>query len=196
MRTTVTSDDLLAGLKDPGNATVWNDYVGRYRPVLLEFGRRLGLRDADAEDAAQQALLTFAQSFCAGRYDKDRGRLRHWLYGIAANAMKEQRRKLARERRPGAGDASFDADVLPAADALEALWDEEWRAAFLAHCLALVRDEVEAKTYAAFDRFACQDRPAAEVAAELGMTENAVYGCKRRVLERLRELASTLEESW
>lgn len=195
MRSTVTSAELLRGLCDPGNQTVWRQYVDRYRPVLLEYGRRLGLTADDAEDAAQQTLVAFLEGFRAGRYDPQKGRLRQWLFGIAAHTIRQAR---ARPRAVQVADTTgtgFFAQ-LPDEATMAVLWDEEWRTALLAHCLQVVRGEVAPQTYEAFDRFACRDEPAAAVAQALGITENAVYGSKRRVLDRLRELTAQLAEEW
>jgi RNA polymerase sigma-70 factor (ECF subfamily) len=54
-------------------------------------------------------------------------------------------------------------------------------------CVGLMRSEFEERTWRAFWRVAIDDRPATEVAAELGMTPGAVYIAKSRVLKRLRE---------
>lgn len=198
MRSTVTSAELLAGLRDPQNRTVWGEFVERYRPVLCEFGRRVGLPGSDAEDAAQQALLQFAQAFCAGRYDPARGRLRQWLFGIANHAVRDRQRRRAREphQMPTGDPLGGTLEALPADDALHAMFEEEWRSAVLAHCLEVVRGEIEERSYAAFVAFALEGRAAADVAAELGMTENAVYGTKRRVLARVREVLAAEEDRW
>ena len=50
----------------------------------------------------------------------------------------------------------------------------------------LVRAGFEDRTWQAFWRVAAEGRPSAEVAAELGMTIDAVYQAKSRVLRRLR----------
>jgi RNA polymerase sigma-70 factor (ECF subfamily) len=42
-------------------------------------------------------------------------------------------------------------------------------------------------TWQAFWQCAVNDRPAAEVAAELGLTVAAVYAARSRILRRLRE---------
>jgi RNA polymerase sigma-70 factor (ECF subfamily) len=196
MRTTVTSAELLRGLADSANRTAWQDYVDRYRPVLLQYAARLGISAADAEDVAQQTLVAFLEGYRAGRYDPHKGRLRHWLFGIATNTARAWRRGRARLPLQPADTGTSFLDGVADDRELEALWDVEWRASLVEHCLALVRDEVQDKTWQAFDRFACRDEPAAAVARDLGMTENAVYGAKRRVLDRVRELAQELGESW
>jgi RNA polymerase sigma-70 factor (ECF subfamily) len=53
--------------------------------------------------------------------------------------------------------------------------------------VGLIRSEFEERTWRAFWGVAVDDRPAAEVAAELGMSPGAVYIAKSRVLRRLRE---------
>jgi RNA polymerase sigma-70 factor (ECF subfamily) len=54
--------------------------------------------------------------------------------------------------------------------------------------------EFQPVTWQACWQFVLLDRPATEVAAELGITVNAVYLAKSRVLRRLREeLAGLLD---
>ena len=179
---TVTSTTLLEGLMNPANATIWRQWIDRYRPVVVRFAQRAGVGE-DAEDVAQAALIEFARAYREGRYERKRGRLRSWLFGIARHHVLRWRRK-----RDG------EAELVPlppdraAPDPLETVWDEEWRVAVVQQCLVAVRGEFSPSTLDAFERFVLGDRAAAEVAAELGLSENAVFGAKRRVLRRLREL--------
>ena len=80
---TITSTTLLDGLKDQGNAPVWSEFCTRYRPVIVAFARRLGMSEDDAQDAAQEALITFAAAYREGKYSRDKGRLRSWLLTLA-----------------------------------------------------------------------------------------------------------------
>lgn len=189
---TVTGTTILDGLRDPGNKTVWDQYVERYRPLLLGFCERLGLNGEDAEDVAQASLLAFSQSYVAGRYDRERGRLRDWLYGIVKNHVKSAWR--------GRGGPEVQASSgLPepsAREDLDQLWEEEWRDAVLGQCLTVIQNEVEEQTYRAFELFALEELSAEEVADQLGITRNTVYGAKRRILERMRELKPILEEEF
>ncbi len=196
---TVTSTTLLNGLRDPANRTVWDGYVGRYRPLVVRTAKRFGLSSEDAEDVAQIALTEFAEAFRRGSYDRARGRLRSWLFGIVRNQV----RNWVRRRATPSGDrgAAGAPDVISsrepeAPDELDRIWDEEWRDSILAHCLSEVRQEVEPATFEAFRRFAIDGRPAEEVARDLGMSPNAVFGAKRRILRRLRELRPFMEEIW
>lgn len=194
---TVTNTQILVGLRDPEDHAIWSEYVNRYRPMIVAYCRRVGLPAADAEDIAQDALMTFAVSFREGKYDRGRGRLRAWLFGIVHNVL--QRWFRARGRRAEVQPIAEETDELariPDADRLAELWEEEWQQAVVRTCLDAVRAEVGQQTFRAFELFALEGRPAAAVAAELGTTDNAVFLAKHRVLRRMRELRPQLEKDW
>lgn len=195
---TVTSMSLLEGLRDSGHRTVWADFVGRYRPLIVRFGVRAGLSEADAEDAAQSTLTVFATAYADGKYDRQKGRLRHWLFGIAAKHV--SRARSGRRRREvqvcgQAGETDFFAG-LPGENQLEDLWNKEWQEAVYRECLAEVRTNFDEKTVAAFELFTSSGQSAREVAERLGLTDNAVYLAKHRILKRIREILPAVEEIW
>ncbi len=53
--------------------------------------------------------------------------------------------------------------------------------------LELIRSEFEERSWQAFCRVVVEGQSPADVAAALGMTRNAVYIAKARILRRLRE---------
>lgn len=190
----VTSTTLLDGLRDPANRTIWTAYVERYRPLVIGYVRRLGVAQDEAEDVAQSALLAFASAYRQGRYDRDRGRLSSWLFGIVTHEVRAHLRRV--RHRAELPDADDLLARLPAEDELAALWEGRWRALVLRACLHQVAQEVQPVTMDAFCAFALEGKPAREVAARLGLSENAVFGAKRRVLARVRELVPLMEEAW
>ena len=193
---TVTSTTLLDGLRDPANRTIWNQYVDRYRPLVVRFCSRLGLESNDAEDVAQTSLVDFSQTYVAGGYERERGRLRDWLYGIVRNRIRNHRRSESVRELPVDHEPEGPLGALAAREDLGEIWEEEWRDAILRFCLREVQREVDEPTYRAFELFALEERSASEVAQELGLTPNAVYGAKRRIMERLKELRPRLEEAF
>jgi RNA polymerase sigma-70 factor (ECF subfamily) len=78
----------------------------------------------------------------------------------------------------------------------EALFDEaEYRARLVARALELMQAEFQPTTWKACWELVVAGRPAADVARELGISENAVHLAKGRVLRRLRkELEGLLDE--
>ena len=189
-RTTTTQ--LLRDLLDPAAETVWEEFDGRYRPIIVGFARRLGLADADAADLAQETLTRFVEAYRQGRYDRRRGRLRSWIIGIAKHVVADQRAAGAKQRQ-WRGNSALD---LLADDAeLTAIWDAERQAAIL----ALAMDELRAhsrtsgNSIRAFEMVAFEGRSADDAATTLQMTRHDVYVAKHRVTERLRGIVERLE---
>ncbi len=189
---TRTTTALLEGLVDPANEELWRAFDERYRPVLVAFGLRLGLRPEDAADAAQEALLRFVASYRAGRYDRGRGRLRSWLTGIARHCIAEVREKGARRRERGLAEA-FE---LPDEATLTRIWDAECEQEILRRGLDQLRSEsrADSRTIQAFEMVALDGRRPAEVAEALRITPNDVYLAKHRCLKRLRQIVLQLED--
>lgn len=166
--------------------------------MIVRYARRLGVPEGEAEDAAQASLLEFSRAVQDGRYDRGRGRLRSWMFGIVQHQVSRWRERVRAREVPIADDSAAGERVreLAGPEDLEAAWEDEWRQAVLRQCMEEVRREVMPATYEAFRRFALEGRPSEEVAAELGISVNAVFGAKRRVLERMREILPLMEEVW
>ena len=192
---TRTSTILLEGLKDRTDDTVWREFDSRYRPILLAVGRRLGLSPADSEDAAQETLVAFLAEYQAGGYQRQAGRLRDWLAGIMTHKVQDSRRRSTRQQQM-LRDAAENGDLARDQPSVERAMEEECHAALLRQCLERVRMEVAPQTIESFEMFALQQRPAEQVARQLGVTIDVVYQNKRRVLLRIRELLPELEKSW
>ncbi len=195
---TETSTDLLAALRDPQNHEVWGRYVDRYRPLIVRYCGRLGLHDADAEDVAQSTLATFSRAYQDGKYDRDRGRLRVWLFAIARNQINTWHRR-RREKEIQVGGSSDAPDFFAGISdesRSEEIWEQEWREAVLRQCLNEIQREVDPKTFEAFELFASRGLSAEEVGQRLGMTANAVFSAKRRILRRVRELLPAVDEAF
>ena len=192
---TTTNTILLDGLRDPRNDSVWREFDQRYRPVIEAFARKLGLSDADAADAAQETLTDFVRDYRAEKFDRNRGRLRSWIFGIARHRVIDQLRARAR-RREWRGESALGDEA--GQDELTPLWEAEWRRAMLRQAMRelYASPKLEPRTIQAFERVAFEQRPAAEVATEVGMTVEQVYVAKSRVVQRLRQILSELEEVW
>ncbi len=174
--------------------TTWCAFVDRFRPALLRFARHHDLSADEAEDVVQETLVDFLRAYRAGQYDRDRGRLRGWLFGIAHRRVLNAHRRRGRGPRPmPPGQRTAVLESLPDKAALQQSWDESWEQAVVAHCLEHVRREIEPRTLEAFEAFALRGQPAAAVAREFSMSENAVYVAKHRVMKRLSELRTAFE---
>ncbi len=147
----------------------------------------MGLDRSDADDVAQETLLAFAGRYRNGDYDRSKGRLSHWLFGIAYRQALNARRRLARrEAQFPRGTASLSA--FPDKRIVVQVWEERWDDAILRECLKRIRWEVEPTTLRAFERVVRDQRTPTETAMELGITVKSVYNAKHRILKRIREL--------
>ena len=184
---TLTRTSLLAGLQTSPNDPAWSDLYTRYQPMIIAVGRRLGLREDDAADAAQEALLAFAQGYREGKYDRTRGRLRTWLFSIAIRKIRDVQRRSGRSGQVEPSDKSSVLSGLADDHSLSEVWQSEWEKRTLELCMENICRHMEITTVQAFELFVLKEWPAEQVASHLGISRNAVFKAKRRVLSRMRE---------
>ena len=102
---TRTSTIFLQRIRDLSDQSAWQEFDGRYRPLLMSVGRRLGLNAMDAEDAAQETLAAFLVDYRADRYQREMGRLRDWLAGIMWHKVRDAQRRHNRQHAMGSAPA-------------------------------------------------------------------------------------------
>jgi len=185
---TRTTTKLLDALHDRGNEPVWVQIDARYRPVIAGLARRLGLRESDADEVAQETLAEFVRAYREGRYDRSKGRLSSWILGIAHHTAM----RMFREGRRIANDGTIT--EIADESSLRPIWDEERDREILSRAMGLLRDEsaVDDRTLRAFELAGLRGVPATEAGAQCGMTTDQVYVAKSRVTRRLRELVEQL----
>jgi RNA polymerase sigma-70 factor (ECF subfamily) len=180
-----THVSLLERLRQPSDADAWERLVRLYTPLLLYWARRLGLQDPDAADLVQDVLIVLMQKLPEFRYQPGKS-FRGWMRTVLMNKW--------RDRPHRAGPAPLDSAVQPEAPTDDNLEEREYRLFVMGQALRMMAADFEPATWQACWNTVVLDRPAAEVAAELGMTVNAVYLAKSRVLARLRQdLAGLLD---
>lgn len=190
-----TTTELLNGLHEPGNRLAWDEFDARYRPILYAFLRRMGVNEMDADDVAQETLACFVRDYRARKYDREQGRLRTWLIGIARYRLADLRRAAGR-RRVWRGESAIQ--CVPDDDNAEAIWDEEQRRVVFDQALRELRQTARfhERTLEAFDRVVLRHEPVDVVAAQLELTPQEIYNSKNRVVARLREIAKRFEATY
>jgi RNA polymerase sigma-70 factor (ECF subfamily) len=148
----------------------------------------MGLQHADAVDLVQDVFTALVQKLPEFSYDRHR-RFRGWLWTVTRNKWREKCRRRALpldhgrrpDELPGPEDASLE--------------EAEFRRHLLGQVLPGLRDDFHPSTWKAFWEHVAAGRPAAAVAADLGVTVAAVYKAKVRVLSRLhKELADLIAD--
>lgn len=178
-----TSHSLLNRLKEPrgDNEASWNRFIELYTPLLHHWATRLSVPFDERHDLVQNTLVKLLVSISS--YHRDRpGNFRGWLLAVLRNTWIDSQRR----RHPiVAGDPETLA--LQGPDPLELSIDREYRQYVLSRIQALVLVDFPETTQLAFRRYVLENRPAVEVAEELGLTVNAVYLIRTRIVRRIRE---------
>lgn len=184
-----TQATLLERLREAADPLAWEEFYARYWRLIFTTARRRGCSDHTAEEIVQDAMLAVFKGRDAFRYDPERGRFRDWLGTVVRNAVAARRRSPTERIRPLADAAALDA-VADAADEPDAIWERDFELATLASLLDVVRHEVAPATFQAFELAVLHEMPGAAVARVTGLSRNAVYLARRRVLARLAELGA------
>jgi RNA polymerase sigma-70 factor (ECF subfamily) len=185
-----TSASLLERLRRPGDQEAWQRFTALYTPLLYYWTRHLGLQPHDAADLVQEVFALLVQKLPEFTYDRQKS-FRAWLRTLLLNKWRDHRRR--RNEPPlDAADPAFA--ELAAPDAAVALGEAEYQQTLIRQALEVMKAEFQPTTWRACWEYVALGRPAAQVAAELGLSVGAVYVAKSRVLSRLRqELKGLLE---
>jgi RNA polymerase sigma-70 factor (ECF subfamily) len=182
-----TSLTLLERLRSR-DAAAWERLTQLYGPLVRHWCGRLGVRDDEADDVAQEVFAAVAVSLGTFRREGPHQSFRAWLRGVTRNKLLDHFRR--RNRQPGGQGGTTAHDRLEeVADPDTDLGDDppEQVGGLYRRALDLVRGEFEGKTWQMFWRVAVDNHPAELVATEMGVSSAAVRMAKSRVLRRLKE---------
>jgi RNA polymerase sigma factor (sigma-70 family) len=190
---THTRWSLLERLREGTDPVVWDDFFHRYWPFVFSIARQCGCTQHTAEEIVQEVVLAIFEKKAVFCHDPSRGRFRDWLGGVVRNKVIVHRRAPAERCRACGGSGE-----LPEHEARDGAPDGRWAAAFdqamLAFLLDIVRAEVHPRAYQAFEAVSIGGCSGAEAARLTGMTRNAVYQARKKILRRLRELGAKYGE--
>ncbi len=178
---------LLGRLRDGADPLAWDEFFGRYWRLIYGFAQHRGCSDHTAEEIVQEVMLKVFDQRDVFQYDPERGRFRDWLGRLVRNHVAEYRRKPAQRIR-AQGDLTE-----PPSDAAgpDEAWEKAFEESLLMALLEVVRREANPRDYLAFELFTLQELSGAEVARITGLTRNAVYKARKRVLQRLKTLSGS-----
>lgn len=178
---TNTPYTLLDRLCTKPEAADWERFVRLFSPLLERWAARLGVHESDIEDLLQELFVVLIRKLPDFRYDP-RGSFRAWLWTIFRRNVVDWYR-----RQPRAGTLLQDLESLSSPDPVAEASEAEYRSYMLGRVMGIVHADFPDRTWQIFTQLAVEGRPGREVAKEFGVSVNAVYLARGRVLARLRE---------
>lgn len=167
----------------------WERLTRLYTPIVYRWVRKGGISEADAPDVVQDVFLEVFRSVT--RFERDREKnhtFTGWVRTITRRRTIDFLRRAKDPDPAGGTDARFLLEQVAAAveSASDAPVRDGSATELVRRGLELVQSCFEDRTWSAFAATALQNRPAQDVAAELGMSVGAVYVARSRVIKRLR----------
>lgn len=161
-----------------------------YGPLVYRWTRRAGLRTEEAADVVQEVFRTVVARLPEFHRDRVGDTFRGWMWAITRNKLGDHLRSKKRQPEATGGSQAMERLAqVPEPAELETGSSSDARevGGLYQRAVALIRSEFEERTWEAFWRVTVDEQSPKQVAADLGMTVNAVYLAKARVLRRLRE---------
>jgi RNA polymerase sigma-70 factor (ECF subfamily) len=170
----------------------WRRLVQLYGPLVYQWCRRWELQPDDVADIFQEVFQAVAAQIGGFRRDRPGDTFRGWLWGITRHKIGDHFRRQGRDPSAAGGSSAQqrmlelpqppDDDSSPPVDHV------------VQQALAGIRPEFEERTWQMFWRATVDGQAPKDIAAEFGVSPDAVRMAKSRVLRRLRQELAELEE--
>jgi len=175
-----TPVSLLDKLANPQAEQAWHRFVDLYTPLLYHWAQKMRIPASDISDLLQDVYVHLLKELPEFQVRR-RGHFHGWLNTVFKNKAQEWLRK--RHKLPINGLLS---DVC-SNESPSAIEEMEYRKYLTERVLQILKDSFPETTWRACWESVVADRPAEQIAMELGITANMVYLAKSRVLRQLRE---------
>jgi RNA polymerase sigma-70 factor (ECF subfamily) len=165
-----------------------------YTPLIQSWLRKYQIQPTDADDLAQEILLTVSRELPNFKHSGHPGAFRNWLRKILLYRVQSfWRSKKYQPLAKGGSSVLEDLEQLEDETShASQLWNSEHDRHILAQLLEQIRPRFQASTWEAFHRQMFGGESANEVAASLGTPVHAAYVAKSRVLNALRQESAGL----
>lgn len=189
---------LLDKAREPEGGEALDELCRRYWGPVFSFLRRLGCREADAQDLTQDFFVGFMEREGFMRAERDKGRFRSFLLGSVRNHFLNAKKSEGRIKRGGNVEFMEVNDDLDASGGLspDEVFEKRWAEDLIDRALAKLKEQWEAggRPFQILAPYLSGDRtapPLAETAealeASLAATKSAVLRFRKRFGELVKE---------
>jgi len=157
--------------------------VRRYRQPVIEFARRQGLKDEDAEDITQEVFLRVCQETFLKKADQIRGKFRTVLLAVTKHVIASWRRHELAGIRDRRREVSMEGINLPDELPSDAEFDRLWVQNLMAQAMERLKTDPGTEAL----KLQLEGRSYQEIAAKLGRKTTDVTNFIHRAKERLKK---------
>ena len=199
-----TRKSLIERLQNWEDKRTWDDFYQTYWRLIFSVALKSGLRREEAFDVVQETIISIAKQSKKNLFDPEKGSFKSWLLNAARWRIADQFRKRAKDTAtpgfPGDDEDGVN-DALervadPAGDALERIWDNEWKTHISDIAIEKVKARVSPKQFQIFHCHVVQGWGVKKTATTLGVNAAQVYLAKHRVGSQVKKEISALENKF
>lgn len=188
MTTPETRPSLLLRVRDHDDQAAWDEFSEIYRPVIVRLATIKGMQVADAEDLAQQVLISVSDAICRFEPDKNRAKFRTWLQRVSENAILNALTRAAPDLASGADEEQRLLHQRPDSGGPDsALLKTEYRREVFAWAARQIRNEFSDETWMSFWLTSVDGLDVKSAGKQLGRSRGSVYASRSRVMKRLKQ---------
>jgi RNA polymerase sigma factor (sigma-70 family) len=193
-----TRASLLERIRNWDDNTSWQEFLRTYRPLIFSAALKSGLTESEAEDVAQETMVSVAKTIKGFEYDRERCTFKSWLRHLTQKRIADCYRKRGREltlRNSNTSTGTTAIERVPDPDSVEAdaIWEEEWQKQLLATAIEAMKAEVSAEQFQVFDLYVLKKMSVRDVASALGINAAQVYLAKHRVSRLIKKEVARLQ---
>ncbi len=188
-----TRQSLLIRLQQQSE-DAWSEFLSIYEKSILDYARRRGLQDADAQDVTQEVLAAVGQKVNSWESDPEKGKFRGWLFRVARNIAVDKIIEQSKKAELN-GSRAAEAIATQARDQESLIFWNNYRKQLMHWAAEKVRPHVSKTSWQAFWMTAIEGQPAPKVAQALDLAIGNVYAAKFRIVARIRETVERFDDA-
>jgi RNA polymerase sigma factor (sigma-70 family) len=145
-----TRASLLGRLKNSKDQASWQEFFDTYSKLIYGVARKAGLSGDEAKGVLEATMDSVAQHLPKFRYDPDLGSFKAWLHKLIRLQIISHTLK-PRASFGAAPKEITAAESTPSGQALDQLWETEWKTNLLNAAVANVKRRLDPKKYQIYD---------------------------------------------
>src|SRR5213595_1377107 len=195
-----TRRSLVERLADWDDQRRWQEFFDTYWKLIYAAARKARLTEVEAQEVVQETVITVAKNIGKLRYDPAIGSFKGWLLNITRWRIADQfRKRLPDEQRQRRQQedrmtATMDRFADSSAQAIEEVWEREWKQNLFAAAITRLKKKVDPKQFQIFDCYVQKEWPAQKVAERLRVSVGQVYLARDRISALLKKEIKALQK--